>query len=248
MEQSSISIEPMLPSENVDESVAFYKGLGFEIVRDETFPYRFAEFRDGDLWILTSSYAQFGGKRAFGALIVNVEDLEQYHNRFASGLKRNLGKVPLSGFPRLTRRSRDGSQFRVFDPFGNMLIYMDKHYVPPLYLESENSTEEVLNQVWFLRDIYANDRAAAKTLDRALEETNKASGIGFARLLAARAEVAVALGELDLASSIEHRLTNIDLEESEIQQFDEELKSSQYLRNWAGIEEQEWASGEETGK
>ncbi|GAA3400642.1 hypothetical protein GCM10020370_05700 [Paenibacillus hodogayensis] len=58
MERSSISIEPMLPSENVDESIAFYRALGFEIVRDETFPYRFAEVRDGDLWLMTSNYAQ----------------------------------------------------------------------------------------------------------------------------------------------------------------------------------------------
>ncbi|GBG05526.1 putative glyoxalase, partial [Paenibacillus agaridevorans] len=96
MEQSSVSVEPMLPSENVDESVAFYKALGFEIVRDETFPYRFAEVRDGELWILTSSYAQFGGKKAFGALIVNVTEIKSYHDRFAANLRRNLGVIPLS--------------------------------------------------------------------------------------------------------------------------------------------------------
>lgn len=238
MEQSSISIEPMLPSDNVDESVSFYKGLGFEIVRDETFPYRFAEVRDGDLWLLTSSYAQFGGRKAFGALIVNVMDLGQYHERFASNLRNSLGTVPLNGFPRLTRRSQDGSQFRVFDPFGNMLVYLDKQYVPPLYLEAQDSTEEILNQVWVLRDIYANDRAAASTLDRALKETKNESGIGFARLLAARAELAVALGQQELASSLEYKLSNIDLEESEIDRFAEELTSSQHLRKWAGIKRQ----------
>ncbi|GIQ63302.1 hypothetical protein PACILC2_18700 [Paenibacillus cisolokensis] len=47
--------------------------------------------------------------------------------------------------------------------------------------------------MWFLRDIYANDRAAAQTLDRALEEMKDESGIGRARLLAARAEIAVAM-------------------------------------------------------
>lgn len=236
MEQSSISIEPMLPSENVDESVAFYRALGFEIIRNETFPYRFAEVRDGDLWLMTSSYAQFGGKKAFGALIVNVTELGKYHDRFAVNLRSNLGTVPLSGFPRLTRRSRDGSQFRVFDPFGNMLVYMDKHYAPPLYLEAQDRTEEILNQVWFLRDIYANDRAAANTLDRALEETKDESGIGHARLLAARAEIAVAMGELDLASKLEDIGSRILLQDSEIQKFEEEQRASQHLRKWAGIE------------
>lgn len=236
MEQSSISIEPMLPSENIDESVTFYRSLGFEIVRNETFPYRFAEVRDGDLWLMTSNYAQFGGKKAFGALIVNVTDLGEYHDRFAVNLRNNLGTVPLSGFPRLTRRSRDGSQFRVFDPFGNMLVYMDKDYAPPLYLEAQDQTEEILNQVWFLRDIYANDRAAAKTLDRALEETKDESGIGHARLLAARGEIAVAMGELDLASKLEDMVSRIHLQDSEVQRFEEELRASQHLRNWAGIE------------
>jgi len=235
MDQSLISIEPMLPSENVDESVAFYRTLGFEIVRDETFPYRFAEVRDGDLWIMTSNYAQFGGKKAFGALIVNVTDLGKFHDRFAVNLRNGLGTVPLSGFPRLTRRSRDGSQFRVFDPFGNMLVYMDKHYAPPLYLEAHDRTEEILNQVWFLRDIYANDRAAADTLDRALEEMKDESGIGHARLLAARCEIAVAMGELDLAFKLEDVVSRIRLQDSDLRRFEEELGASQHLRNWAGI-------------
>ncbi len=235
MEQSSISIEPMLPSENVDESVAFYRSLGFEIVRDETFPYRFAEVRDGDLWLMTSNYAQFGGKKAFGALIVNVTELGEFHDRFAVNLRNNLGTVPLSGFPRLTRRSRDGSQFRVFDPFGNMLVYMDKDYEPPLNLEAQDPTEETLNQVWFLRDIYANDRAAAKTLDRVLEEKKDESGIGQARLLAARGEIAVATGELELASKLEDMVSRIHLPESDLRRFEEELRASEHLRNWAGI-------------
>ncbi|UHA73560.1 hypothetical protein [Paenibacillus sp. 481] len=236
MEQSSISVVPMLPSDNVDESVAFYRALGFEIVRDEAFPYRFAEVRDGDLWLMTSNYAQFGGKKAFGALIVNVMELGEFHDRFAVNLRNNLGTVPLRGFPRLTRRSRDGSQFRVFDPCGNMLVYMDKHYAPPLYLEAQDRTEEILNQVWFLRDIYANDRAAAKTLDRALEETKDESGIGRARLLAARAEIAVAMGELDLASKLEDLGSRVRLQDSERLRFEAELSASQHLRNWAGIE------------
>ncbi|WP_188988967.1 VOC family protein [Paenibacillus nasutitermitis] len=235
-EQSTIGIEPMLPSENIDESVAFYRAIGFEIVRDETFPYRFAEVRDGDLWLMTSSYAQFGGKKAFGAFIVNVTELGKFHDRFAVNLRNNLGIVPLSGLPRLTRRSRDGSQFRVFDPFGNMLVYMDKQYAPPLYLDAQDRTEEILNQVWFQRDIYANDRAAAKTLDRALEETKNDSGIGCARLLAARAEIAVAMGELELASKLEDRVSRIHLEDTEFRRFEEELRSSQELRNWAGLE------------
>ncbi|WP_071396324.1 VOC family protein [Bacillus tuaregi] len=235
MEQSSISIEPMLPSDNIDESVAFYRALGFEIIRDETFPYRFAEFRDGELWIMTSNYAQFGGKKAFGALIVKVAELGKLHDRFAENLMNNLGTVPLSGFPRLTRRSRDGSQFRVFDPFGNMLVYMDKHYEPPLYLEAQDRTEEILNQAWFLRDIYANDRAAAQTLDRALEKTKDETGIGRARLLAARAEIAVAMGELDLALKLEDMVSGINLLDSELRRFEEELGISRHLRNWAGI-------------
>lgn len=236
MEQSSISVQPMIPSENVDESVIFYKALGFEIVRDETFPYRFAEVRDGDLWLMTSSYAQFGGRKAFGALIVNVTDLGEFHDRFAMNLRNNLGTVPLSGLPRLTRRSRDGSQFRLFDPFGNMLVYMDKNYIPPLYLEAKDRTEEYLNQAWFLRDIYANDPAAANSLDRALEDTKTESGIGRARLLAARAEIAVAMGELDLAARFEEMIAHLHLQDSEIRRFEMELGASQYLRTWAGIQ------------
>ena len=125
---------------------------------------------------------------------------------------------------------------QVYDPFGNMLVYMDKHYAPPLYLEAKDRTEEILNQAGFLRDIYANDRAAAATLDRALDETKDESGIGRARLLAARAEIAVAMGDRELASKLEDRVARIHLPEADLRSYEEELRAPRHLRNWAGIE------------
>ncbi|GBG09363.1 putative glyoxalase, partial [Paenibacillus agaridevorans] len=138
--------------------------------------------------------------------------------------------------PRISRRSRDGSQFRVFDPFGNMLVFFNKHYAPPLYLEAQNHTEEILNQVWFLRDIYANDKAAAKKLDRALEEIKNKTGIEHARLLAARSEIAIAMGELDLSFKLEDTISQIYLPDSELRKYDEELRAPRQLRDWAGID------------
>jgi catechol 2,3-dioxygenase-like lactoylglutathione lyase family enzyme len=232
---TELSVQPLLPSEDIDESVAFYQALGFEIVRNETFPYRFAEFRDSDLWLLTSSLAPFGGKKAFGAFIVTVAGLDQVHDRYAGNLRQQLGSVPLRGLPRLTRRSRDGSQFRLFDPAGNMLVYMDKQYAPPLYLDAPEPIDDILNQVWFLRDVYANDAAAAKVLDRALTKSQKRGGIDRARLLGARAEIAIAMGKLHLAAELEEQIHASELSDSDAVRFEDELAASHRLRAWAGI-------------
>ena len=77
---------------------------------------------------------------------------------------------------------------------------------------------------------------AAKTLDRALKEVKDESGIGHARLLAARGEIAVAMGELDLASNLEDKVSRIHLQDSDLQRIEEELRASHHLRSWAGIE------------
>ncbi|QNK54966.1 hypothetical protein [Paenibacillus sp. PAMC21692] len=139
-------------------------------------------------------------------------------------------------FPYRFAEVRDGSQFRVFDPFGNMLVFFNKQYAPPLYLEAQNHTEEILNQVWVLRDIYANDKAAARTLDRALEGIKNQTGIEYARLLAARSEIAIAMGELDLSSKLEDMISQIYLPDSELRKYDEELRAPRQLRDWAGID------------
>jgi hypothetical protein len=67
-----------------------------------------------DLWLLASSLAPYGGRKASGAFIVSVAGLADVHDRDGASLRRQLGSVPLRGLPRVTRRSRDGSQFRLF--------------------------------------------------------------------------------------------------------------------------------------
>lgn len=225
------NIQPYLVANDVDKSLAFYKALGFETVRNETFPYRFAEVRDKDLMLLMSSLAQFGGKKAFGAFIVTITDLEERYSFFTDNLRNALGQVPLRGAPRITRLSKDRGQFRVFDPAGNMLVYMDRNYSPPPYEEPSNPIDEALGNAWFNRDIYANDAAAAKVLDRAIATTSADTDpAGRARLLGARAEIAVAMGEQEFLDEYEQELR--ELSPSVQSEHQHELLIFQRLAGW----------------
>ncbi|WIY53246.1 hypothetical protein O9Z70_01495 [Devosia sp. YIM 151766] len=225
------SIQPYLVANDVDASLAFYTALGFEIVRNETFPYRFAEVRDKDLLLLMSSLAQFGGKKAFGAFIVTIPDLAERYAFFTDNLRHAWGGIPLRGLPRITRLSKDGGQFRVFDPAGNMLVYMDRNYAPPPYAEPSNAIDAALANAWFNRDIYANDAVAAKILDRAIAlVAADADPIGRARLIGARAEIAVAMGEADFLDRYEKELT--ELSSSVPGEYRHELLSYKRLAQW----------------
>lgn len=141
------------------------------------------------------------------------------------------------GLPRITRLTRDGHRFRMFDPSGNMIVYIDRSEPEADYGASAGTTSpllDVLENAVFLRDVYANDAAAARVLDKALARVDEASAIDRARALAARAELAVAMREPDAAARSRRQLTDIPLSVEDRRLYDEELKAADVLERWLG--------------
>ena len=226
---------PLFPCQSLAETLEFYQTLGFEITHEQETPYLYGAVHLGNFHLHFSRLTMYGAKNAFGSCLVFVPDIGLYHQRFADGLRAKYGKVPTAALPRITRLMKGQTRFKVFDPSGNMLIYIDENEADTGYEWSEESLSELaaaLENAVFLRDTYANDQAAAKVLDKALAKHKSAAPIDRARALAARAELAVAMDQLELAHTFRDELKRIPLSEVEHDQFRHELEAAEHLERW----------------
>ena len=193
--ETTESVIPLLPCASLDETLDFYQALGFEVTHQQREPYLYAAVRRGQIELNFASLRVYGAKNAFGAYLVFVPEVGSYHRAFADGLRARYGSIPTAGLPRITRPRKGQTRFMVFDPSGNMVIYIDRDEPEGAYGEAEGQMSELAQAIGnaaFLRDTYANDEAAAKVLDGAIERHEAAAPLDRARALAARAELAVA--------------------------------------------------------
>jgi hypothetical protein len=174
-------------------------------------------------------------KDAFGTCLVFVLEVKPYHRAFADALRVKYGKVPTTGLPRITRLRQEQTRFKVFDPAGNLVIYINRDEPDTRYEWSEEKLPglvQALENAAFLRDTYANDKSAAKTLDVALARYISADPLDRARALAARAELAVAMGEMERAQAIRAELKEIPLSAEDRERFRDELQAADDLERW----------------
>jgi hypothetical protein len=227
---------PLLPCKALGETLGFYQTLGFEITYQQEMPYLYGAVRRGGLELHFSALSAYGAKNAFGASLVFVSDIAQVHHTFADALRAKHGKIPTVGFPRISRLSREGTRFKLFDPSGNLLIYIDRdeHYDDEHWETSAelSALALALENAVFLRDTYANDTAAAKLLDKALAQHQNADPLERARALASRAELAVALGDSDRAASLRAELRAISLSDADRERYRDELNAADALERW----------------
>lgn len=226
---------PLLPCQSLDETLEFYRALGFAVTHQQSSPYLYAAVQRGGVELHFSTLRVYGAKNGFGAYLVFVDGVAAYHRAFAAGLRQHYGAVPTAGLPRLARFRPGPSRFFLFDPSGNMVSYIDRSeewsgYDTPG--EERPALVVALENAAFLRDTYANDAAAAKVLDTALARQEPFAPLDRARALAARAELAVALGDEAGAQSAQRDLEEISLSPAEVEHYADELGAAQNLARW----------------
>jgi len=229
------TVIPLLPCNALAETLEFYRTLGFSVTHEQTEPYLYGAVRRGNVELHFASLRVYGSKNAFGASLVFVPAVAEVHRTFADALRAKYGKIPTAGNPRITRLQPGHTRFKVFDPTGNVLLYINQ--VEPEWSDADSNEQQspllsALENAVFLRDTYANDQAAARALDLVLARHLEATPIERARALAARAELAVAMGEREIAESTRRELAAVVLTADERTQFHSELAAADELERW----------------
>jgi hypothetical protein len=220
---STITI-PCLPCVSLDESLAFWQMLGYDVTYTQKAPNPYAVIRYDDYELHLFGLKQLNPEDNFTVCLVMVAEVEQLHATFAGRLKAALGKVPGRGFPRISRMRPGQTRFTLTDVAGNSVNYIKRG------LEDEAAAEEykrtdlpplqrALAVAARLRDFHNDDAAAAKALDAALARHNEPA-LDYARVLAARIELAEALDDPDRAGQLRQQLQSLSLTDEERQSLE----------------------------
>ncbi len=210
---------PCLPCRELDESVSFYESLGFKKTYRQLRPNPYAVVALEDIHIHLFGMDGFNPEDSYATVIVVVPDPDELYRGFAAKLRERYGKLPLKGFPRVTRpRKKFGtvSGFSLIDPGGNWLRISKLGDS-----EEEDSAEEkdglmgFLNVATRLGDAHGDESLALKTLENGVKRFPDAPAIERAKAYLYRSELAVRTGDLELARSSFEQAKSLDLKEDE---------------------------------
>src|SRR5687768_1569229 len=94
---------PMLPCCSIDDQLAFYVAMGFEITYTQR-PNTYACVKYEDIQLPFFSMKGYDEpKNSYSSCFILVDDLAALHKVFSDGLRAELGKVPAAGIPRISK-------------------------------------------------------------------------------------------------------------------------------------------------
>ncbi|MFG3557151.1 glyoxalase [Micromonospora sp. NPDC047557] len=229
---------PLLPCPAPEETLAFWRALGFEVTYEQMRPYVY-------LVVQWSGFALHYGpapkdldpaKEQTGGCLVMVDAVAPYHAAFADAMRRAHGKVLVKGVPRLTRYRAGASRFSVVDPSGNTIVFIQRD--EPQDLEYGGSKEleglaRVLDNARILREFKMDDRAAYRALDSGMRRrAEDAPTVEQATALAGLIELSIALGKTDRVPEWGAQLRALTLTEPERTQVRAYIADPVVLEPW----------------
>ena len=203
---------PLLPCVDLDETAGFAECLGFRSTYRQTRPNPYLAVRREDLQLHWFGLPGLRPEDSYSSCLVLVPDPGLLFEAFAGGLRARYGKLPLAGFPRVTRprrrRNADGQTgFSLVDPSGNWIrvVRADGPAEPG---EAESRLCRGLADAVVLADSKGDAAQAVKVLTGALRRTagepataERAEALAYLAELSVRgsdpAAARVALAELD---------------------------------------------------
>ncbi|HET9955551.1 MAG TPA: hypothetical protein VFQ61_13650 [Polyangiaceae bacterium] len=180
---------PLLPCRSLDDVLPFYEALGFEVTQRQERPNAYAamRWRGTDLHLFGVASHEASKNNSMCLLI--VDEVEVLHARFAEALRRQLGKVPSQGAPRLTRMKPNQTRFTAVDPAGNSVLFVrrgepDPHEESRRLSPSLSPLGKAIRAAEVLQTFKNDDEAAIKVLQTALRKAAQEDSAERERALA----------------------------------------------------------------
>ncbi len=120
---------PALPCQDVDELRDFWTALGLDVTYRQLRPHPYLAVRRGGVDIHYYGLDGLEPQDSYSTCLVVVADTAPVFEAFAAGLRARYGRLPLTGFPRITRPRRRANAggttgFSLVDPAGNWVRVM----------------------------------------------------------------------------------------------------------------------------
>ncbi|WP_433042797.1 glyoxalase [Dactylosporangium sp. CS-033363] len=228
---------PLLPCVAPDETLAFWRALGFAVTYEQQKPYLYLAF---ELRGFQLHYGRAAGwvraaEENTGGCLVMVDAVAPYHAAFVAAMRATYGKVLAKGLPRITRYRAGASRFTVMDPSGNQIIFIQRDEPDLEYGGSKRlpGLARVLDNARILREFKNDDRAAFRALKSGLRrhgDTAPAVERGLA--LASMLELATALEEPDVVPAVGAQLRDLTLTPDERRRVESAVADPSLLDPW----------------
>jgi catechol 2,3-dioxygenase-like lactoylglutathione lyase family enzyme len=222
---------PCLPCCSIDDTLTFYKALGFEVTYQQSRPNTYAVVQRNAI-CLHFFTLKLEPEDSYSTCIVIVPDVDELYQTFAEGLRAQYGKLPIAGIPRLTRlRDKSGGRgFNVIDPGGNWIRISQPNTasgeVSKETAAKADSTKlsRAISGADFLTETKADFATAAKMLDTALASDKPASNSQRVQALVLRTTLALNLNDQRLPKRLLEQMQQIELSDDEREALAEELQ------------------------
>jgi len=225
---------PLLPCRSIDEQLAFYESIGFEVTYRQKAPNVYASVRRGLIELHFFTMKGYEPATSYSTCYVLVADIDALYADFRAGLKQALGRIPTRGIPRigaLKDMSYGVRQFLMTDPGGNIIrIGQPLATVAPETDAPRSRLEKALDAAALLMDSKADPETAAHVLDGALAVADDEPAALLVRARILRADAALALGDDALAASLLDEVASATLEPDDRDVLTDELARADDLR------------------
>lgn len=223
---------PILPCRSIDETLAFYVALGFEVTYRQERPNTYGCVKLGDIDLHFFTMKGYEPKNSYSTCIVLVPDLAALHQTFSNRLRQHYGKLPVAGIPRISKLNNANSakqlRFNIIDPGGNWVRFAQKEGEPALNTTTQTGAQSKLARATHAADLLVeaegNFQAAAQMLDKALANEQSASPAQRFQALVLRVALAVSMDDLSLAQTLAAEARQITLTDAEREPLSAELQ------------------------
>ena len=229
---------PVLPCVAPEETLAFWRALGFAVTYEQTKPYLYLAFRwrGFDLHYGRASNNVDPSLENTGGCLVMVDTVAPYHAAFAKAMRRTYGKVLAKGLPRMTRFRPGASRFTVMDPSGNSIIFIQRDESTEVEYGGSKKLQglaRVLDNVRILREFKNDDWAAFRALSSGLRRHGDgAAAVEQAVALAVLIELSTALEESERVPEWAARLRRLSLTMEEHGRVESAVADPTLLERW----------------
>lgn len=167
---------PVLPAKNMNEQCSFYESLGFELTKKyKAPPYAVVEYDDIVIHFW-SNKAQVPEENAI-CMLIEVDDIDQINTSFTKMLKKSLGRIPRSGFPRISkvRELKEDRRFTLADPSGNTLFFFTPAETPAARALENEKYAKTFGAIYDLLYSHENPGKAMKALPTIMRHRDELS-------------------------------------------------------------------------
>ncbi len=203
-------IVPILPCKSLDELLTFYRQLGFEVTYCQKSPNPYAVVeRD---WIRLDFYGikHHDPKKCYHTCYILTEEADELYEQFSNALRKQNGKLPTRGLPRISEirdKSSGVREFMFSDIAGNCIrigrkIDHKEEDYPTEIMAANKRLSLVLDFAYRYEDEPGELEKVSVSLDKAIERDKGFPCINLYKAMTLRADIALQQENIPLAKQL----------------------------------------------